>query len=98
MDKEAGEGPVEGAHCHAKVVEQGALVIVCVGAHGWWWAAGHCLLIMVVLGVHPHSCCLIVCSHSLLVGDGGGSYCLVLWYCFFVLSWLCLLVGLLVVK
>ena len=46
------------------------------------------------MGARPHSSCLVVCSHSLLVGDGGGSCHLVPWHRCSVSLWLCLLVGL----
>ena len=76
---------MEGAHCHAKVVEWGTLVIVCVGTPGRWWGAGcHCS-IMVVVGAHGGAgcACHCACGHSWMVvalpyrGGGAGHtrYC-----------------------
>ena len=63
------------------------------------FAACLCLLLKgMVVGVCPHLCRLVACSCSPLVGDGGGSCCLVLWHCCSVSSWLSLLVGPLVTK
>ena len=60
---------MEGTHHHVKVVEWGMLVIMCVGAHGWWWGAGHCLLIVVVVG----TCGVGRGDGPCLVASAGGS-------------------------
>ena len=41
---------MEGARRHVKVVEQGVLIIVHVGARRWSWGAGRRLSIVVVVG------------------------------------------------
>ena len=63
---------MEGAHNHAKVVEQGTLIIMCVGTCGWWWGAGRCLLIVVVVGIHGWHWMLV----AMIDGAGGHSSCL----------------------
>ena len=76
---------MEGAHRHAKVVEQGTFVIIHVGAHGWWWGAGRHFLIMVVGacgGVGRAHCC--ACGRSwrvvALPCKGGGAGCAHQWW------------------
>ena len=65
-------------HRHAKGVEQGVLVIVRVGAHQQWWGAGHCLLIMVVVGPHGWHWVVVAVNGAggrLLSFVGGGGAC-----------------------
>ena len=40
-----------------KVGEQGIFIIVHVGAHRWWWGAGHHFSIMGVVGAHGQWWC-----------------------------------------
>ena len=41
--------------------------VLMVGCVRRWWG--------LVMGAGPHLCCLVVCLHSSLVGDGGGCSC-----------------------
>ena len=51
-------------------------VVMCCGCCLWVLVVGHvCCWWGMVMGTCPHLCCLIVCLHSPLVGDGGGCLC-----------------------
>ena len=69
---------MEGTHHHGKVVEQSTFIIICVGAHGQWWGAGHHFSIVVVVGAHGgagharHGACGCLWMVVVLPCKGGG--------------------------